>query len=667
MDFSALNRKYWVGGIVMEKVILCYGDSNTWGYNPATAKRFPREIRWTGRLQALLGKEYVVIEEGLNSRTVVWDDPVNGYRSGFSYLIPCLDSQKPVDLVIVMLGTNDTQERFQLNGFNIARSMRRILDAIEISRSGPNETAPKVLLVAPPHILDSLPETDLGENMGKGCEQRSKEIAKYYQLLSEERGARFWTPRRSYRPARSTLCTWTRMATGGWLKCLKMTDFLFGPYMLVVFFGTGLYLTIRTKGIQFRKFGLAMRTMFSRKQRDDSDGEIRSFWALASALSSCIGIANIAGVAAALAVGGPGAVFWMWVAALLGMATKYCEITLALYTREKDENGVWHGGAMYLLKNGFKKQNPITKFLAGFFAVATTFVGLVSCNMLQTNTVVSSLSPYNVNPYLIGIIFAVLCGIVIIGGVKRLGRVTSILTPTMGCIYVLAALVILVLNADGIIPGLKLIVTSAFTGTAAVGGFSGAAVSFAIRQGVARGIMSNEAGIGSSAMIHATATVKHPCEQGIFGILEVFFDTIVVCTMTALVIISTGVWSSGETSAALSGLAFSTGLPGEWGNIIVIVCTILFVFSTLLGWSWYAETGVTFLFGDKAILPFRFVWCLCAFLGAIVDIDIVWHAADTVNGLMAIPNLISLWIFAGTAVKLTNEYFSKDKSPLARR
>lgn len=448
---------------------------------------------------------------------------------------------------------------------------------------------------------------------------------------------------------------------------IKMTDFLFGPYMLVVFFGTGLYLTIRTKGIQFRKFGLAMRTMFSRKQRDDSDGEIRSFWALASALSSCIGVANIAGVAAALAVGGPGAVFWMWVAALLGMATKYCEITLALYTREKDENGVWHGGAMYLLKNGFKKQNPITKFLAGFFAVATTFVGLVSCNMLQTNTVVSSLSPYNVNPYLIGIIFAVLCGIVIIGGVKRLGRVTSILTPTMGCIYVLAALVILVLNADGIIPGLKLIVTSAFTGTAAVGGFSGAAVSFAIRQGVARGIMSNEAGIGSSAMIHATATVKHPCEQGIFGILEVFFDTIVVCTMTALVIISTGVWSSGETSAALSGLAFSTGLPGEWGNIIVIVCTILFVFSTLLGWSWYAETGVTFLFGDKAILPFRFVWCLCAFLGAIVDIDIIWHAADTVNGLMAIPNLISLWIFAGTAVKLTNEYFSKDKSPLARR
>lgn len=205
----------------MEKVILCYGDSNTWGYNPATAKRFPREIRWTGRLQALLGKEYVVIEEGLNSRTVVWDDPVNGYRSGLSYLIPCLDSQKPVDLVIVMLGTNDTQERFQLNGFNIARSMRRILDAIEISRSGPNETAPKILLVAPPHILDSLPETDLGENMGKGCEQRSKEIAKYYQLLSEERGSRFWTPRRSYRPARSTLCTWTRMATGGWLKCLK--------------------------------------------------------------------------------------------------------------------------------------------------------------------------------------------------------------------------------------------------------------------------------------------------------------------------------------------------------------------------------------------------------------------------------------------------------------
>ena len=175
----------------MEKVILCYGDSNTWGYNPATTKRFPRDVRWTGRLQKLLGPDYVIIEEGLNSRTVVWDDPVNGYRSGLTYLIPCLESQKPVDLVIIMLGTNDTQERFQLNGFNIARSMRRVLDAVEISRSGPEEKAPKVLLVAPPHILDCLPDTDLGENMGTGCAQRSKEIAKYYQLLSEERRIAF--------------------------------------------------------------------------------------------------------------------------------------------------------------------------------------------------------------------------------------------------------------------------------------------------------------------------------------------------------------------------------------------------------------------------------------------------------------------------------------------
>ena len=437
----------------------------------------------------------------------------------------------------------------------------------------------------------------------------------------------------------------------------SITGVLFGPYMLAVYFGTGLYLTIRTRGIQFRKMGLAFRSMF--RTKTSGEGEIRPFWALASALSSCIGVGNIAGVAAAIATGGPGAIFWMWVAAILGMATKYTEIVLAMKFREQDETGQWHGGCMYIWKNGMKSHPYLAKVLGGIFAFAAVFVGLVSCNMLQTNTVVSSLSRYHVPGWTVGILFAVLTGVIILGGIKRLGRVTSVLTPVMGLIYVAGCIVILVLHGNRIIPAFGLIFSAAFNGQAAVGGFSGASIAFAVRMGGSRGIMSNEAGIGSSAMIHSTTSAKNPCEQGLFGILEVFFDTIVVCTATALVIITTGVWHSGATSAALSAEAFRLGLPGNWGHIVVIVATVLFSYSTLLGWSWYAETGVSFLLGSRVVKPFRVIWCVFAFLGAIINITVVWNLADTVNGIMALPNLLSLWVFAGAAMKLTKENFSK--------
>ena len=279
--------------------------------------------------------------------------------------------------------------------------------------------------------------------------------------------------------------------------------------------------------------------------------------------------------------------------------------------------------------------------------------------MLQTNTVVSSLSRYHVPGWTVGILFAVLTGVIILGGIKRLGRVTSVLTPVMGLIYVAGCIVILVLHGNRIIPAFGLIFSAAFNGQAAVGGFSGASIAFAVRMGVSRGIMSNEAGIGSSAMIHSTTSAKNPCEQGLFGILEVFFDTIVVCTATALVIITTGVWHSGATSAALSAEAFRLGLPGNWGHVVVIVATVLFSYSTLLGWSWYAETGVSFLLGSSVVKPFRVIWCVFAFLGAIINITVVWNLADTVNGIMALPNLLSLWVFAGAAMKLTKEHFSK--------
>lgn len=433
-----------------------------------------------------------------------------------------------------------------------------------------------------------------------------------------------------------------------------MVSFLFGPIMLFIFLGTGIFLTVRTRGIQFRKFGAAFKALYNGRKKNQGEGEINSLWAFAASLSACVGVANIAGVAAAIAVGGPGAIFWMWMAAIIGMATKYCEIVLALHFREKDQNGDWRGGAMYVLSRGMKNK-PLGRFLGCFFAIAASFVGLVSCNMLQTNSVVSALSAYHIPGWAVGLIFAILTAMVVIGGVKRLGRVTSVITPVMGIIYMLAGLVVLVLNANHILPAFGLIFKSAFSAQAAVGGFSGAAFQVIMRIGVSRGIMSNEAGLGSSAMIHATAQVEHPTDQGILGIMEVFFDTIVICTMTALVILTTGVWNSGLTSAALSNAAFSAGLPGEWGGIIVAVATVLFCFSTLLSWFWYGETGAVFVFGAKAAPVFRVLWVIFAFLGSIVNIGLVWNAADTVNGLMFIPNLISLWIFHGVVIKLTNQ------------
>ncbi len=437
-----------------------------------------------------------------------------------------------------------------------------------------------------------------------------------------------------------------------------MVSFLFGPIMLTIFFGTGIFLTIRTRGIQFRKFGAAFRALYNGRKQNKGEGEINSLWAFAASLSACVGVANIAGVAAAIAVGGPGAIFWMWIAALIGMATKYCEIVLALFYREKDKEGVWRGGAMYVLSRGMQNKS-LGKFLGGFFAIAASVVGLISCNMLQTNSVVSSLSTYNIPGWAVGLVFSFLTALVVIGGVKRLGRVTSVITPLMGCVYMLAGLVVLILNADQIIPAFGMIFRSAFTTHAAEGGFAGATLQVILRTGVSRGIMSNEAGLGSSAMIHATAQVEHPSDQGLLGIMEVFFDTIIVCTMTALVILTTGLWNSGLTSAALSTAAFSAGLPGEWGGIIVAVSTVMFCFSTLLSWFWYGETGAVFVFGEKAAPVFRVLWVIFAFLGSVVNISVVWNAADTVNGLMFIPNLISLWLFHGIVIKLTNERFGK--------
>ena len=415
-----------------------------------------------------------------------------------------------------------------------------------------------------------------------------------------------------------------------------MTDFLnwlsgilWGPYMITLLVGTGIFLTFKLGFVQFRYFTTAFKELVGKiftPSQGKGEGEIKSFQALATALSSCIGVGNIVGIASAIGVGGPGAIFWMWVSAIFGMATKFSEITLSMKYREKDENGVWRGGPMYVLKNGLN-----CKWAGVFFALITAFVGLISCNMVQSNSVASALSVYGVKPVVI-----------------------------MGLIYIMGALVVICCNYQQIIPTFKLIFTSAFSGQAAFGGFVGATLKEALRFGVARGIFSNEAGIGSSPMIHATATVDHPCRQGLYGIMEVFIDTIVVCTITALVILMSGAWTSGAEGAAMTNQAFASGL-GNLGGVVVSICVTLFAFSTLLGWSWYGETAIEFIFGTKAIIPYRILWVVCAFVGALFQFNSLMLLADTVNGLMAIPNLISLLVLSGSIATLCKEFFNKEE------
>ena len=332
--------------------------------------------------------------------------------------------------------------------------------------------------------------------------------------------------------------------------------FLFGPIMLAVFFGVGLYFTIRLRGVQFTRFGTAFREVVGNvgKKTDDGIGQIRSYKALATALSSCVGNGNIVGVAYAIAVGGPGAIFWMWVAALGGMATKFAEIALAMHFRIQDEDGNFRGGVMYILTRGMKHKT-IARILGGAFAVFTVFVSVVSCGALQVNTINSAVSGFvgntTVIPWIVAILILVVDGLVIFGGVRKISDVTTFLTPIMALIYLGFGLVILIMNITLIPQALWFIVKSAFTGDAVIGGVAGATMGIAIRRGVQRGVFSNEAGTGSSAMVHATAKVDVPVKQALYGIIEVFFDTFVICTFTALIVMVSGVWNSGVTDGTV--------------------------------------------------------------------------------------------------------------------
>lgn len=444
---------------------------------------------------------------------------------------------------------------------------------------------------------------------------------------------------------------------------VQMINFLFGPIMLCVYFGVGILMTIRLKGVQFRRFGTAFRECIGNigrgKNADHSEGQIKSFKALATALSSCVGNGNIVGIAGAIAVGGPGAIFWMWIAAILGMATKFSEICLAMHYRVQDEEGNFRGGVMYILTRGMKNKT-IGKILGGAFAVFTVMVSLISCGSLQANTIASALGGGNgigIPLWAVAVIILVLDALVVCGGLKKITNVTTFLTPFMSFIYMGFGLVIILMNAPMVPRALFYIVKSAFTGDAAVGGVAGATMMFAIQKGVSRGVFSNEAGIGSSAIVHATAKVDQPTRQSLYGIIEVFFDTIVIGTFTALIVMTTGVWNCGVTDGTeLAAMAFQNSL-GRLGIAVMLISLTLFCISTIFGWYTYGESAFTFLFGAKSLKVFRVFHCVICASGALLNVTLMWNLADVANGLMALPNLFSLFLFGGVVVKNSKEFF----------
>ena len=433
----------------------------------------------------------------------------------------------------------------------------------------------------------------------------------------------------------------------------RLNALVWGPPMMALLVGAGLVLTFATRGVQFRHLGTAFRVVTTRQA--GGEGTVTPFQALATALASTVGVGNIAGVATAIHLGGPGALFWLLVSGVVGMATKFAEIAVALEYRERDERGIMRGGAMYVLRKALGMP-WLGAIFAGLVSLAAFGIG----NMVQANSVADAASTsFGIPPQITGVVLAALTAVVVLGGVHSIVRVTQVLVPVMCAIYLLGALVI-VLRFAGEIPGaIGLVFESAFSGQAAAGGFAGATVGAAVRFGIARGLFSNEAGLGSAPMVHASAVTDHPVRRACFGIVEVFVDTLVVCLLTGLVILTTGVWTSGETGAALSAQAFRVGLPGVWGGLVVSSGLILFAFSTVVGWAYYGETAVTYLFGAAAGLPYRIIWVGFVYLGAIGSLHLVWSVSDTLNGLMAVPNLIAVLACLPTLRRLMRQFFPR--------
>ena len=435
----------------------------------------------------------------------------------------------------------------------------------------------------------------------------------------------------------------------------QINGFVWGPVMLTLLLGTGIFLTIGLKGMTISHIPYAFKQLFKGRQ-GSGDGEISPFNALMTSLSSTIGMGNIAGVATAIGLGGPGALFWMWCAAFVGMATKYAEAVLAVNYRETDEAGRKVGGPMYYIKNGLGDK---WKWLGGAFALFGSLAGFGLANTVQSNAVSQVLETiFNVPTVISGIVMAVLVGGVLLGGIKRIASVAGKLVPFMAALYMTATFIILVMNAPAIPAAIILVVDSAFNGAAATGGFAGATLMLALRMGIARGIFSNEAGLGSAPIAHAAAETNSPVRQGTIAMLGTFIDTLIICTMTGLVLIVTGVWSGEPQGAAMTLAAFTGALP--YGDIILSLCVALFAFTTMLGWSYYGERCAEFLLGPRVITPFRVLWVIGIFVGTQMSLELVWKMTDALNGLMAIPNLIALLLLSPIVFKLTREYFEKE-------
>ena len=447
-----------------------------------------------------------------------------------------------------------------------------------------------------------------------------------------------------------------------------VNNFIWGVPAMICIIGVGLYLSIRTNFLQIRKFPYAMKITLGRmlKKREASDGALTPFQAVCTALAATVGTGNVAGVAGAIAIGGPGAVFWMWISALLGMCTKFSEVTLAVHFRERNKEGDYVGGPMYYIKNGLKKHWHWLAYLFSAFGVLTVFG---TGNATQVNTITTAIDSalYNYNllsedgaatlNLVIGIVLAVLIALILLGGIKRIGQVTEKLVPFMAIMYILLAVGVVVVHIGSIPTVFSSIIWGAFDPAAVTGGAVGSFF-MSMEKGVSRGIFSNEAGLGTGSIAHACADTRKPVKQGFFGIFEVFVDTIEICTLTALVILCSGV-PVGYGAAAGAELTISgfTSVYGGWVSIFTAVAMCCFAFSTIIGWGLYGTRCIEFLFGSRANKPFMLLYSLVAIVGATMNLGLMWSIAETFNGLMVIPNLIAVFLLSGVVVKMVKDYF----------
>lgn len=458
-----------------------------------------------------------------------------------------------------------------------------------------------------------------------------------------------------------------------------LNGIVWGLPATVLIFGVGLYLSIRTGFLQFTKFGTVWKNTIGKifhRTTEAGHGAVTPFQAVCTALAATVGTGNIAGVAGAIAIGGPGAVFWMWISALLGMVTKYSEVTLAVHYRQKNKHGDWVGGPMYYIENGLGKK---WKILGIIFSIFGIFAVFGTGNATQVNTIVASIDTALISfgvmeagstatlNLILGIVITVLVGMILLGGIKRIGHVAERLVPIMALLYVVLGLGIIIVHIDNLPTAFSSIVKGAFNPSAVTGGVVGAAF-VAVQMGVARGIFSNEAGLGTASIAHAGAEVNDPVQQGLFGVFEVFVDTIIICTFTALVILCSGVpITYGAAAGAELTISGFTGTYGNWITIFTAVAMCCFAFTTILGWGLYGARCSEYLFGEKVIKPFMVIYSLVAIIGATVKLDLLWSIAETFNGMMAIPNLIAVALLSPVVIRLTKEYFTRPKeSPLCK-